>query len=68
MRNLQKLVEVYLFSDILLKVIFDEILTCRQDFPQVYESRCLCINEFDWFFDAKIVACLHELLTMNKDR
>ena len=39
-----------------------------RDLPEVYEKHCLFINKFDLSVDAKIVACLHEFLTMNKDR
>ena len=39
-----------------------------RDLPEVYERHCLFINKFDLSVDAKIVACLHEFLTMNKDR
>ena len=38
-----------------------------RDLPEVYERLCLFINKFDLSVDAKIVACLHEFLTMNKD-
>ena len=39
-----------------------------RDLPEVYEKHCLFINKFDLSVDAKIVACLHEFLTMKEDK
>lgn len=36
-----------------------------RDLPEVYEKKCLFINKFDLAVDARIVACLHEFLTMK---